>query len=126
MKPIVEYVMPGAPLLRVAGWFATKVDVEANIAHGYASSPTSCRTVRVPKSLLPDLLDKGKLYAFEALTKPRFGARFKHGGKWFLVCNEKDFEELRNNALEYATASDEERLSVSRRHVLRQLENPTK
>ena len=85
-------------MLRLASGFATKVDVEANVFR-YESDTASHLTVRVAAGLLEQLLDRGKLYAIEATTKPLFGAGFRHRGRWYLVCKKEDWEQFCSDAL---------------------------
>jgi hypothetical protein len=128
MKPIVEYVALGSASIRLvsrlasrlASRFATKVDIEANI-HQFDGASTRL-TVRVAAGLLgavhDELINGGKLYAIESTTRPLFGARFQHRGKWYLVVKKEDWEHLSSNALELASAvSPEERASIASRLV---------
>ena len=100
---------------------ATKVEVEANVFRFNSDTP-DCLTVRVVPNLLAALLDEGKLYAIESATKPPFGARFKHQGRWYLPCKRADWEQLCKDGLARAlVTSPEQRVRIAGEQVDSQL-----
>ncbi len=121
MKPTVQFSWPGKPLLRLASRFATKVEVEADIFRFESDMPDSL-SVRIVPNLLEELLDEGKLYAIESATKPLFGGRFRHQGRWYLVCKKADWEQLCKDGLARASATNpDQRVRIAGEQVDRQL-----
>ena len=105
-KPIVVFVPPGGLLGRfvyMLGWYKEQQVNFFDIETGPATV-----VVRVSSKLMPEIVSEGGLYAMEAQAKFSLVARFRHNGKWYMMCNKSDWESLCSAFKELRSASPEE------------------